>query len=198
MNKKIAIALLAAFTIFMTWRAKVLESSLLNLSTVSLTGKSAPDFTLSSIDGKTVALADYRGKKNLVISFWASWCGPCRLELPALRSFYEKNYSTSDDFEIVAISIDDNSAAASNFARHNTLPFPVMVDTDQQVATAYDVNAIPVMFVIDKSGKVVYGNIGFDPGMEFQLMRLLGLDKKNPNGKKDDSTGGTPDAKPGH
>ncbi len=180
MKTRICIVVLVAFTVFITWRAKVLERSLFGHGTVSLVDKPAPEFQLTSLDGRKVALADYRGKKNLVVSFWASWCGPCRLELPALRSFYQRHHKDSEDFEILAISIDDDPAAANVFATQAKLPFPVMVDSSHQAADAYDVESIPVMFVIDKTGKVVDGYVGFDAAMEFKLMRELGLqDKKN-------------------
>jgi peroxiredoxin len=171
-----AIAILAAFTIFITWRAKKLELSFHDRGeTPSLTGKMAPDFTLPALDGQTVSLADYRGKKKLVVSFWASWCGPCRLETPALKEFYDRQRKASDNFEFLAISIDDDRAAAEAYAAEARMPFPVLLDLKGTASDAFGVNSIPTLFVIDESGKVTYGHIGYDASLQIQLALQLGL-----------------------
>ena len=125
----IAIVVLAAFTIFITWRAKRFEKSLLQGDEPSaLIDKPAPAFSLDSLDGRRIALSDYRGKRTLVVAFWASWCGPCRLELPALRDFYKKNHRDSSDFEFLAIDVDDEKSDAAAAAAGDKLPFPVLLD----------------------------------------------------------------------
>jgi peroxiredoxin len=173
----LAIVVLAAFTIFITWRAKKLERSLQDESTApTLVNQNAPPFALPSLDGRTISLADYRGKKNIIVSFWASWCGPCQLEMPALRQFYEKHHEQSNDFEILAISIDDEAAPAESFASQNKLPFPVLLDPGSKTANTYGVDGIPALFVVDKSGKVVYGHAGFDPAMELGIAQALGIE----------------------
>jgi peroxiredoxin len=173
------IALLAAFTLFITWRLKTLERRLSHAETgASLTGKMAPDFSLASLDGQNVALADYKGKKKLVLSYWASWCGPCRLEMPSLKDFYEKYHHDDSDFELLAISIDDNRGDAESYATKEKLPFPVLLDLQSKVADAYSVNAIPTVFVIDRDGKVIFAHTGFDQMLEFQLAQKLGIELK--------------------
>jgi peroxiredoxin len=172
----LGIAVLAAFTVFITWRAKKLEFAMRErLQTPALTNKAAPEFELPTLDGNTASLADYRGKKMLVVSFWASWCGPCRLEMPVLRSFYQRHHKFENDFEILAISIDDNQKDAEEFANAEKLPFPVLLDLRSKAADAYGVEGIPVLFVIDKYGKVIYGHEGFDPTLELQLAQKLGI-----------------------
>ena len=172
----VGIVALAAFTVFITWRAKALESALSHRSeTPPLVGKPAPEFSLSSLDGRTISLADYRGKKKLVVSFWASWCGPCRLEMPSLRAFYEKHRDASDKFEFLAISIDDNRRDAEAFANEEKLPFPVLLDLNSKTADAFGVDGIPTLFVIDENGKTIYGHLGFEPALEFALVHELGL-----------------------
>lgn len=172
----LGIAVLAAFTVFITWRAKRLETAMLERArTPALTNKSAPAFELPSLDGRTISLADYRGQKKLVVSFWASWCGPCRMEMPSLRAFYERYHKDSNNFEILAISIDDRQKDAEEFANEEKLPFPVLLDLKSKVAEAYEVEGIPVLFVIDENGKVIYGHEGLDQLMEFQLAQHLGL-----------------------
>lgn len=171
-----AIVLLALFTIFITWRVKKLEESALERTPASaLLSKQAPEFSLPALNGETVSLADYRGKKNLVVSYWASWCGPCKVELPELREFYKQHHKADTDFEILAISIDEEKADAEKYVETEKLPFPVLLDPHSKVADSYTVGAIPTMFVVDKRGKIIYAHTGLDQVMQFQLMRSLGI-----------------------
>jgi peroxiredoxin len=82
------------------------------------------------------------------------------------------------DFEFLAISIDDTREAAEAAVKKAKLPFPVLLDLHQQTASAYDVDSIPALFIIDKSGRVVYGGVGFDAGLETILANQLGIDPK--------------------
>jgi peroxiredoxin len=181
-----AIAALAAFTVFITWKAKRLETGLEGPdATEALINKPAPPFSLSKLDGTTVSLADYRGKK-VVVSFWASWCGPCRMEMPVLRAFYEKNHKLHDNFEILAVSLDDNRRDPEEYAESLKLSFPVLLDLDSATGKAYGAESIPTLYVIDESGTVRYGQVGFDPSLELQLYRQLGIKPRNPFGVTDD------------
>jgi peroxiredoxin len=171
-----AIAVLMAFTIFITWRVKRLEKSVLSRTAASvMISKSAPEFTLAALNGDTVSLADYRGKKTLVVSYWASWCGPCKVELPELREFYNRYHKADANFEILAISIDEQKADAEKYAAAEKLPFPVLFDPQSKTADAYSVEGIPTMFVIDKDGKIVHAHAGLEQAMQIQLMGELGL-----------------------
>lgn len=173
----VAIVALTVFTVFITWRAKLLERAIHERAEASpLVNQAAPPFALPSLDGRTISLADYHGKQNLVVSFWASWCGPCRLEMPVLRAFYEKHHNDSNSFEFLAISIDDSAAPARAFATSSKIPFPVLLDVSKQTAEAYDVDGIPMLFVIDKSGTIIFGHSGFDATLQFQLANALGID----------------------
>ena len=171
-----AIAVLAAFTIFITWRVKRLEKSVLERTSASLMiSRSAPEFALPALSGDTVSLADYRGKKTVVVSYWASWCGPCRVELPELRAFYKRYHKADANFEILAISIDEEKADAEKYAAAEKLPFPVLFDPQSKTADAYSVEGIPTLFVINKDGKIVHAHAGLVQAMQMQLMGELGL-----------------------
>jgi len=175
----LALALLSVFTLWITWRAKTLEGGLhLEGRESALYNKPAPAFSLSTLDGHPVSLAEFHGKQNLVVTFWASWCGPCQMELPVLKAFYQKAHAARGDFEIVAISIDDDLADAEKAAHKLALPFPVLYDAGQKTATAYSVSAIPAMFIVDKTGKVIFANLGFNAGLEFLLAQQLGIDNQ--------------------
>ncbi len=145
----------------------------------ALVNKKAGDFSLQGLDGQTVTLADYRGKKKVIVSFWASWCGPCRRELPVLADFYKKYHKDGSNFEILAISIDDDRADAEAYASQAKLPFPVLWDPANKAAEAYSVEAIPSIFVIDSNGTIVYGSTGMDMAMEVILATQLGIDLKS-------------------
>src|SRR6266478_785329 len=168
--------LLALFTIFITWRVKRLEKSVLERTSASLMiSRSAPEFALPALSGDTVSLADYRGKKTVVVSYWASWCGPCRVELPELRAFYKRYHKADANFEILAISIDEEKADAEKYAAAEKLPFPVLFDPQSKTADAYSVEGIPTLFVINKDGKIVHAHAGLVQAMQMQLMGELGL-----------------------
>jgi peroxiredoxin len=135
--------------------------------TGALTGAAAPDFSLKDVAGNTVKLSDFRHKKTVVVAFWASWCVPCRLELPWLASFYQDN--RAHNVEVLAVSIDQNPADARHFAAENKLPFPVLLDSQEQVASRYQVNEIPTILVIDRAGTLQARHSGVSPSLEAGL-----------------------------
>jgi peroxiredoxin len=176
----LALAAVALFTVWIGWRAKALELHAHRSGNFSqLMDKPAPAFDLESLDGRRVSLASYRGKP-LAVTFWASWCGPCRMELPVLTRFYQQTHKSGSDFEILAISIDTTRDEAEGAARTLKIPFPVLMDLDGQIAGSYHVDSIPTLFVIDRSGKLIWSNVGFDMGIEAMLATQLGLQNYNP------------------
>src|ERR1035441_8471711 len=97
------------------------------------------------------------------------------MEIPALRAFYRQYHKAEADFEFVAVSVDDDRAAAEKYAATAKMPFPVLLDAAKKVSDAYGVDSIPQLFVIDKNGTVTYGVMGYMPGMESGLARALGI-----------------------
>ena len=116
-----------------------------------LLNRPAPDFELKDLDGEKVRLADLRGRPVL-LSFWASWCGPCRRELPGLSALY-KQYK---DKGLVILGVnDEGKSTARKFAEKAELSFPILDDSTQKAHRLYRVHAIPAVYLIDKDGKVV-------------------------------------------
>ncbi len=137
----------------------------------SHSGERAPDFDLPFLSGGKghLSLKDLRGKVVLV-TFWASWCGPCRMEVPALDKHYKK--LRSQDVVIVGISIDDKKAAASGFLSQFPVTYPMLLDlAGGTVADTWGVSSIPATILIDKSGVVRDRHLGYSPTMLANTMR---------------------------
>ena len=117
----------------------------------------APDFFLRTLNGRSVRLSDYRGK-TVVLNFWASWCPPCRREMPDFQTLWEeRGPSGPDDLVILAVNLlpEDTIAAAEGFVDEFGLTFPILLDTSRgEVAQRYGVQALPATFFIDRDGIV--------------------------------------------
>lgn len=113
-------------------------------------GQPAPDFELESLDGDTVRLSDFRGKK-VFLNFWASWCGPCRIEMPEMQKFYDEH---KDEVEIVAVNTEPNVGKARNFIEENGYTYPILLDKDMKVANQYAIFGLPTTYFIGTDGKI--------------------------------------------
>ncbi|MFN2251738.1 MAG: TlpA family protein disulfide reductase [Anaerolineae bacterium] len=134
-------------------------------------GAEAPDFTLTTLDGETVALSDYRGTPVL-ISFWASWCGPCRAELPELDRA-ARQYAP-DDIAILTVNSGDTTAQARQTLANAGADVTVLMDFESQVARQYGISSIPTAILVDSDG--VIRHIKFGSLSEGGIHELLGLD----------------------
>jgi peroxiredoxin len=123
----------------------------------------APDFTLRTMDGKNLRLQELRGRVVLV-NFWATWCGPCRQEMPHLNRLYDK-YKGSG-FVMLGVNIDDEPDKAIGVATKLGLHFPVLLDSEKKVSRMYDLNTMPSTVVIDRDGRVRYVHRGYRDGYE--------------------------------
>ena len=116
-------------------------------------GFKAPAFTARNLKGHRVQLADYKGKVVL-LNLWATWCGPCRVEMPGMENLYRRY--RSQGFEILAVSLDKGASdKVQTFADEYQLSFPVLLDSEGQVERRYNSVTIPTTYVIDKNGMVV-------------------------------------------
>jgi peroxiredoxin len=123
----------------------------------------APDFTLRAMTGPNLQLKDQRGRV-VMVNFWATWCGPCREEMPQLNRLYEK-YRASG-FVLFGVNVDDDSSKAADVAKKLGVTFPVLLDTDKKVSKLYDLSTMPSTVIIDRDGKVRYVHRGYLTGYE--------------------------------
>ena len=123
----------------------------------------APDFTLRGADGRNVRLDELRGQVVLV-NFWATWCGPCREEMPRLDTLYQKYHKSG--FVLLGVNVDDDPRTALATAAKLNVSFPVLLDTDKKVSKLYDLNTMPSTVVIDRDGKMRFLTRGYRAGTE--------------------------------
>ena len=121
-------------------------------------GQPAPDFTFPGLDGEMVNLVDYRGKV-VFLNIWATWCTPCRQEMPSMERLYRE--LKGEDFEILAVSIDAMGAkAVAPFMKEYELSFPALLDTGGTIQRLYGTTGIPETFIINKEGVIERKIIG--------------------------------------
>ncbi len=130
---------------------------------------SVTDFTLNDVDGKSVSLNDYLGKKAILIDFWATWCKPCIAELGHLQKMYD---AKKDGFVVLAISMDasETEAQVAPTVKTKGWTFPVLLDSETRATSLYNPRrAAPFTVLIDKHGKVVKKREGYNPGDEVEI-----------------------------
>ena len=131
------------------------------------TGAPAPPFTLAAKGGSNVSLAQYKGNV-VMINFWASWCGPCRQEMPLLETIYKKYNKMG--FTMLGVNVEPDSNAANDWLKATPVSFPILYDRDSKVSKLYDVAGMPSTVIIDRSGKVRVLHRGYKPGDENEYL----------------------------
>ena len=125
--------------------------------------RAAPDFTLKSLGGKNLKLSEMAGNVVL-INFWASWCGPCRQEMPLLEDIYKKYKKLG--FTILGVNVEQDSSKARQMLKDVPVSFPILFDTENKVSKLYDVVAMPSTVMVDRNGKMRFLHKGYKPGYE--------------------------------
>jgi peroxiredoxin len=130
----------------------------------------APGFTLQSSDGKPVSLAQFKGDV-VMINFWASWCGPCRQEMPLLDEIY-KQYKDMG-FTLLGVNVEPHARNANAWLKQTPVSYPILYDPKSQVSQLYQVQAMPTTVIIDRKGIVRFVHNGYLPGDENQYMNSI-------------------------
>ncbi|MBK8701767.1 MAG: TlpA family protein disulfide reductase [Saprospiraceae bacterium] len=139
--------------------------------TAFTTDKKFPAASLKTLDGKTVNVQDYIGKgKPVIVSFWASWCSPCKRELDAMTEIFPE-WQANYGVELLAITIDDSRGLAKvpGIVSSKAWPFTVLADTNQELQQALGFQTVPETFLLDGEGNIVYTHSGYNAGDEFEL-----------------------------
>lgn len=123
----------------------------------------APDFTLKSNSGSNIRLAEQRGNV-VMLNFWASWCAPCRQEMPHLNALSQQ-YSALG-FNLLGINVDEDPQAANRAINNLKVAFPVLFDSDSRIAELFSVDAMPTTIIIDKDGNIRHWHRGYQAGYE--------------------------------
>jgi peroxiredoxin len=134
-----------------------------SLASSGLAGSPAPDFALKSSTGENMRLSEYRGDV-VMINFWATWCGPCRQEMPLLDELYSRYQRVG--FNLLGVNIDDDSRRAMDMINELGVSFPVLFDSSKEVSRLYEVDAMPVTVIVDREGNVRHVHQGYKPGYE--------------------------------
>jgi cytochrome c biogenesis protein CcmG/thiol:disulfide interchange protein DsbE len=128
----------------------------------------APNFKLTSTDGKTIELSNYRGKV-VILDFWATWCPPCKAEIPDFIKLYSKY--KKDGFQMLGISVDQGGLdAVKPFMKEYGVNYPIMLATENVINEYGGIRGIPTTFVIDKEGRIVYKFVGYRPAPKFEAL----------------------------
>lgn len=139
---------------------EVHKSQTENIAIGTELGNVAPNFLLQTVDGKEVYLTDYKGKKVL-LNFWASWCGPCKIEMPDMEKFHKD--MREKGIEVVAINATASEQSPDHvkqFLQENKYTFPVLLDIQGQANATYQIMSIPTSFILDEKGIIHFKHVG--------------------------------------
>jgi peroxiredoxin len=136
----------------------------------ALVGKAAPDFALRSLRGENIRLSEHSGEV-VVVNFWATWCGPCRQEMPQLDELYAKYRRAG--LVLLGVSLDHQKDRATEMAQTLKVAYPVLFDEQRNVSRSYGVDDLPVTLLIDRQGVVRFVSQGYKPGYESRYAEQL-------------------------
>ena len=150
---KLARLFLAIFLMMLMSGVLATGCSSRNTEPVPQVGKIAPDFQLTTLDGQKITLSMLRDK-TVLLNFWASWCGPCRFEMPFIQEIYEDKALAEKRLMILAVDIGESEATVRDFVTANGLTFTVLLDSNEDTALRYNIRGIPTTFLIDSDSVI--------------------------------------------
>jgi thiol-disulfide isomerase/thioredoxin len=159
-----------------SWLASLVAGCLIiSPAMAAVISGAAPDFTLKSAGGENLRLSEYRGEVVL-INFWASWCGPCREEMPLLDQLHSRYRSLG--FTVLGVNVEEDPHKAKELLKDLHVSFPVLFDDHSTVSRLYDIAAMPSTVLVDRNGNMRYLYKGYQPGLENiyaqQVRELIG------------------------
>ena len=154
---------------------RLLTACLISLICISLAGAAtvkgpAPNFTLKSLGGKNLKLSEMTGNVVL-INFWASWCAPCREEMPLLNALHKKYQPLG--FTVLGVNVEEELDGARRFLKNVPVDFPILLDNTNKVSKQYKVVAMPTTVVVDRDGNMRYLHEGYKPGDEKKYRQMI-------------------------
>ena len=166
--KALIVLLAVAVVLAAAWRIGMPAEENLPQQTQEDNASAAPDFTVYDLDGNSVKLSDFRGKP-MILNFWASWCGPCKVEMPDLEEAYLA-YGSEIAFMTINLTDGRNETveSASSYIAGQGYTFPVYYDTNMEATYAYGINSIPMTYFIDAEGNVISSNLGMISASKLQ------------------------------
>ena len=136
----------------------------------ALAAKAAPNFTLKALDGGNIKLSEQAGNV-VMINFWASWCGPCRKEMPLLNALHKRYQPLG--FTVLGINVEQDTSLARDFLGDTPVNFPVLLDAGNEVSKLYDVVAMPTTVLVDRDGNMRYLHKGYKAGDEKKYLKMV-------------------------
>lgn len=140
--------------------------------------KRAPDFSLRDTDNKLRKFSDYRGHV-VAVNFWATWCPPCRKELPSMQMTYNALKKTG--FRIIGVNVGEKWDTVASFLNNFSLTYPIVLDTDSSAMEKWNITGLPTTFIVDKQGRIIYritgGRDWNDPAFRNKLKMIIKQDK---------------------
>lgn len=161
---------MASLNVLRWIRALALAGAMAVSSLVGASTSVAPTFSLPSRSGDTISLDQLKGQV-VMLNFWASWCGPCRQEMPLLDQMH-KRYS-SLGFTLLGVNVEANTTDAERWLADTPVSFPILFDKDSKVSKLYNVSAMPSTVFIDRKGNVRYLHKGYKPGDEGEYLNQI-------------------------
>jgi len=174
LSKRIAVAAICVATAVLVWTACSNGVTVKAAVKAEKDRKPAPEFALKDADGKTVHLADYKGKVVL-LDFWATWCAPCKIEIPWFMEFEQQLKDRG--FAVVGVSMDEDGwSAVKPYLQEMKINYRILMGNEQVGSIYGGVDSLPTTFLIDRQGKIASVHIGLDRGKEDfknDIVRLL-------------------------